>query len=268
MTLAENVFMKSICFIIGVLMTSTAFAEWTPPEKPDPQVILNEAQSDASSRRYEDALAKHRWFHEHALTYMPSMYGVRLSFALESWVELGDAYPPALRELERIREETGQEVLECKVRKVGALFYDFQSINRALEEESRTTELFHQLDQKHPDKAEAVYDAAMPALLKSKEYKLCGKYLNPKKMIKRDAETFHMHQKLAKDPRFSNSELDDFGQKRFTNSASILVALLVVNDRRPEAVEVMELAKKEWADPEFQSALDKALTGEVPKPWP
>lgn len=45
----------AILFFIPV----TAFAEeWTPPENPDPQTILSEAQTDARAKRYEVALAK------------------------------------------------------------------------------------------------------------------------------------------------------------------------------------------------------------------
>ena len=61
---------------------------WEPPENPDPQQILHEAQGDFKEQRYKDALAKHIWFHDHALEYQPSMYGVRLSFALSYWKQL------------------------------------------------------------------------------------------------------------------------------------------------------------------------------------
>ena len=54
----------------------------------------------------------------------------------------------------------------------------------------------------------------------------------------------------------------------FTNHTSVLVALLVVNDRKLEAEEVAELARKEWDDAGFHAALNSALSGEMPKPWP
>ena len=260
--------MRLLSFIMVCVMAVPASAEWTPPEKPDPQAILQEAQADADAKRYADALAKHVWFHEHALEHQPSMSGVRLSFALGSWVRLGDRYPAALEKLEAVRDAAADAVLESKLRKTNELFYDFAAINRELEEEARTTELFVELDKDYPEKAEKVFSTALPALLKAKDYKLCGKYLSPKTSIEQYTRMFHDHEKMAKDPRFANSDLRDFGHKKFTNDVTILVALLVVNERQPEAGEVADRAKKEWADVEFQAAVDKALTGEMPKPWP
>ncbi len=72
-----------------------ADAGWAPPENPDPQDILAQAKQDTASGRYEDALAKHLWFHENALEYRSSLYGVRLSFALGDWTKLSHVYPLA-----------------------------------------------------------------------------------------------------------------------------------------------------------------------------
>ena len=55
--------MKPLLIILFILPASLFAEEWTPPENPDPQTILNEAQSDALAKRYEIALAKHIWLH-------------------------------------------------------------------------------------------------------------------------------------------------------------------------------------------------------------
>ncbi len=249
-------------------VANQSVSEWIPPEDPDPDAILTEAVNDTDARRYEDALAKHLWFYREALRYRPSLYGVRLSFALGYWVELGGVYPPAMRELEKIRDETGQRILNGKTNSLRDLFRDFQGINRALQTETETADLFIRLDRDCPDQAEQVFDVALAALLKSKEYKLCGKYLKPMDMIRRDGDTFRRHENMAKEPRYANKDFEKVGRQIFTNDASILVALLVVNDRKPEAEEVAECARKEWDDTGFRAALNKALTGEIPKPWP
>jgi len=59
--------MKITFALLAFLMNLPLLAAWTPPENPNPQQILSEAQSDAKAGRYEDALAKHVWFHENAL---------------------------------------------------------------------------------------------------------------------------------------------------------------------------------------------------------
>ena len=109
-------------------MTLPAIAEWTPPEKPDPQVILQEARTDAMAKRYEDALAKHLWFHQNALKHEPALYGVRLSFALSYWEKLGNKYPPALASLKAVRDEARQAVTTVKPKEAKELFHDFIAI--------------------------------------------------------------------------------------------------------------------------------------------
>jgi hypothetical protein len=44
------------------------------------------------------------WYFNHALEYQPGQVGVRLSFALSDWVELGRSYPKALQALIEIRD--------------------------------------------------------------------------------------------------------------------------------------------------------------------
>ena len=86
-------------------MPSTRFSNWGPGMNPDPSAILHEARADRRAGRFADALTKHVWFHENALKYVPSLSGVRLSFALTYWMELGAVYPAALRKLKRIRDD-------------------------------------------------------------------------------------------------------------------------------------------------------------------
>ena len=176
----------------GKQMANRSASEWTPPSDPDPDKVLSEACEDTSAGRYEDALAKHLWFHNEALRYQPSLSGVRLSFALGYWLELAEVYPPAMKELERIRHETRQEILNSNSQKIRDLFLDFQGMNRTLQAESETTALFIQLDRDYPDRAEQVFVLALPALLKSHEHKLCGKYLKPMEWLRREIDIFSL----------------------------------------------------------------------------
>jgi len=61
------------------------------------QKYLSDTQQMVREGRYQEALERFVWFHDHALEHEPSaMYGVRLSFALSYWKSLGDVYPPAM----------------------------------------------------------------------------------------------------------------------------------------------------------------------------
>ncbi len=72
----------------------------------DVERALNDAEQFARDGKYAQALERHIWYHKNALKYDQAQTGVRLSFALADWVQLGAQYPPALHELRVIRNET------------------------------------------------------------------------------------------------------------------------------------------------------------------
>lgn len=253
-----------LCTLL-VLSGNLMHAAWTPPPNPDPQAILREAQADAAAKRYEDALAKHVWFHENALKLQSSLAGVRLSFALGYWMQLGDAYPPALKKLREIRDQAASRVREGK--ETFPSFHDYAAINKVLKEDEKSHELFVWLDGHQPDVAKAVFDLAEPALIKAKEYRLCGKYLVSASEWKSILDLYHLNMRFAEDPKFGK-RMREYGERAFSQRTSTLVALLMLNDRKAEAEDIAAKALKEWDDPGFKQQLEKAKQGEVPPPWP
>lgn len=252
--------------LVCLLWMNTMHADdWTPPENPDPQVILQEARADTRGQRYETALAKHVWFHENALAIQPAFYGVRLSFALMYWKELAQEYPPALAKLKQIRDTaqkkalTGQNVFES--------FHDMEAINKSLGEQSQTKEIFEVLHKENPESAKEVFELAQPALIRGKAYSLVNEYLSPEDDFTRMRDSFRHHRKLADDAQFGAKHLD-YANKQFTNDVTTLVAILAVNDRKNEAADIVALARAEWDADSFNTALDQALQGVIPDPWP
>ncbi|MEI2722678.1 MAG: hypothetical protein V9H26_03780 [Verrucomicrobiota bacterium] len=240
---------------------------WTAPDNPNPQTVLDEAEQDATAKRYENALAKHVWFHENALKIQPSLYGVRLSFALSAWVELGKSYPPALEKLRSTRDETSKTFREGKASR--DLFHDFESINDRLGETAKTKELFLWLDTHNPNAAKLVFDIAEPALVKAKEYRLCGKYLDPNGSFRRMRDSYRYDkQRISKNPKIGKDMLREYAENSFSHKTTTLVALLTVNGRKDEAALIAAEAASEWDDPMFKTRLEKAKNGEVPVPWP
>lgn len=240
-------------------------AQWTPPANPKAQTILREARDDAKQKRFQDALAKHIWIFEHSLEREPAMAGVRLSFALADWAALGKSYPPALSRLREFRDGAKRNVLEGK--EVRTSFMDLAAIDRTLGEQAATRETFEALDEKDEDAAGTIYSLAQPALVRAKAYTLCGKYLEPEKSFELMKSGRLAGQAAAKNPAIGAGHLD-FVNRKFTNDVTTLVALLVVNKREEEAKEVARLARKEWDDAAFSKAIDEALAGTVPTPWP
>jgi hypothetical protein len=253
----------SLFSIIVILMQA-----WTPPEKPDPSRILEEAKTDAIAGRYEDALAKQVWFHENALKYQPSLTGVRLSFALSQWLELGARYTPAMEKLKAVRDETARRIRDVDgTDEIFGDFADFSAINKTLNEVPKTHELFVWLDAHKPALSPRCFNVAQPALIKAKDYRLCGKYIDANRDFEMLRHAYRTNLQLAQKPKFGK-ELRDFGEKMFSNGASTLVALLVVNGRKEEAHLIAEAAAKELDDPSFRDQLKAAENGTVPEPWP
>ena len=140
----------------------------------NPQQRLLSGQQAAQEGRYAEALSAYVWFHNNALKHEPALYGVRLSFALGYWLDLGRSYPKAVEKLREIRDKKVLAIL--KVRGDRDLFHDVASINRELDESQETCDLFQQLHRQHPDFAQQCVSLAMDALVDCKAYTLAHQY--------------------------------------------------------------------------------------------
>jgi hypothetical protein len=243
-------------------IAALAGVTWSAPAKPDPELILNEAEEDTAAGRYETALTKHIWFYNNALKYKAGLAGVRLSFALNSWKALGQLYPPALATLRTLRDAAAEAAISGDHQR--ASFHDFASINRTLDDDAKTSQLFIDLDRKHADLAKQVFDIAEPALIKAREYALCGKYLDPDRSFKRSLDFFKMQLRSAGQLRESGDEIRKVAERGFATETANLVALLVINGRQKEADRIAVKARKEWADEGFWRQIERAQKGELP----
>jgi hypothetical protein len=121
------------------------------------------ARQAATSGDYAFALSEYIWYHDHVLAEAPSQYGVRLSYALADWIELGSDYPPALRALEDIVDKKTGALLagDGNVE----LFHDVVAINDYLGRGRATYDLFVKLRQERPDLAAKGAHVAFAAIL-------------------------------------------------------------------------------------------------------
>ncbi|MET0014794.1 MAG: hypothetical protein ABW088_14180 [Sedimenticola sp.] len=258
--------MKYILILcLFMLSTSSVADDWIDKGSNDPRYVLNSAREDARRGDYENALKKHIWFHNNALGIDRSFYGVRLSFAMSDWESLAMVYPPALNALKDMRDRAERKV------KAGDNYYnyfnDFLEINQRLNEEYRTIDLFKWLDEKHYDRAKRIYRIAQEALIRTNEFALCGKYIDPENSYLRYVKQFHSGLDYAeKSPVPERAR--NFSYMSFANDVSILVGLLSVSGRMDEAEEIAEMALLEWNNEEFGSLLSKSLEGHIPQPWP
>jgi hypothetical protein len=243
-------------FALFALALSGAQAAWTPPAKPDPAQILKEARGDRAAGRYDDALAKHLWYHQNALKIQPAQYGIRLSFALSEWADLARTYPQAMEALQATRRDAAARVRASGGRED---FADYAAISHYLGEEAATAELFAWLDQNNPKLAAEVYPVAEEALIERKQYRLCGKYLDSTRATQ-DILDVHRSVLERADP-----ELRRFAEAAFSRKAATLVALLAINGRNAEADKVMAAMLKEWPSDRLRKDLAKARKGVMPR---
>lgn len=114
-----------------------------------------DARRLAQEGDYAAALERHEWFHACALAHKPSLYGVRLSFALSAWVELGQKYPPALKSLKRIRDRDSDRLRAGLIS--DSVFHDVVAINRVLKEDAQTMMLFRKIEGANPEAAQRLF---------------------------------------------------------------------------------------------------------------
>jgi hypothetical protein len=267
-----------VAAIMGWVSVSAAHAQpadaqpaedaWSPPANVDPQSILREATDDARAGKFDRALAKHVWFHEHALEIQPSLVGVRLSFALSYWMDLGAKHPPALAKLKEIRDATRKRVVEAADEP--PRFEDFQDlngINRALGEPADTAGAFRIVAEKYPALAERTFRVAQPALIAAKEYKLYAEHIKPDQTVAEMVRSYRtMREVITRVP--NGADMVGRIEQRYINEAATLVAVLINGDRLEDAADAVAVLRREEGDAEFQAslanAMDAALRGEMP----
>ena len=203
---------------------------------------LDEARRLASAGRYQEALEKHIWYHRHALEYGPSHAGVRLSFALNDWVELGRKYPPALEALSKIRDEGESELASGKLDE--DLFYDVVSINKFLNATERSVQLFEKIAGEHPQFAAKAYPIVEEDLLRHGKHVSFSEHIgNHRARFRELKQDRDRKLRLARD--MGLERMSSHADKMFRQHTSELVKLLRDAGREDDAAWVEEQAERE-----------------------
>ena len=192
---------------------------------------LKSARLLAAEGRFDEALEKHVWFHHHGLDADRSYYyGVRLSFALSEWVELGRKYPKALAALKDIRDEKTSRLIAGETDK--AVFHDVQSINDHLGETNATV-----------------------VLIAAKEYDLARKYLGDPKSRMAEARTkFDAGLRYAVTSQYPEAALRAH-ESIFTGKAVQIITVLKKTGDPDAARELQTLALAVLDNPEIRNAV-------------
>jgi len=188
---------------------------------------------------------------------------VRLSFALSDWADLASKYPPALTVLLEEREIAEAKVSDG-VDGYSDAFRDFAAINRQFNEYEPVVQLFKYLDKEMPENAIETARSAKRFLIKSKDYELYAKYLDPEKEISRIQDSYLIELKLKEGTRYE-SEFKESAHDRYIGRVTTLVAVLSVTGDDALAKKMYEKALEKMDTVELRENLDRALAGEVPQ---
>ncbi len=142
----------------------------------DARQVLRNAREAALRGAHAEALEKYLWFHHHALEHSPALAGVRLSYAISEWVELGNVYPPALEALESMQSNNLRLLHEGSCERLR--FHEFASINRYLGRFELTTSLFAELAEHQPEFAQTCFPVALSALVRTRSFALARRFVS------------------------------------------------------------------------------------------
>lgn len=142
-SVALKIALNGLCMIFP---EPTHATQWAPPANANPMEILTEARKDRDAGDYATALLKYLWLHQEGAKKDPAFDAVRLSFAVADWADLAKDYSPALVKLKEVREVTCGQI-KASADKIVALFREYVAINRVLNEQELTVELFRELEE-------------------------------------------------------------------------------------------------------------------------
>lgn len=215
---------------------------------------LDEIRNLTKAGHYEQALQKHIWFHEESKR-SPGMGGVRLSYAIEAWVELSENYPPAKVALVELRDGYRERLSSGS----GTFtdFHDLSSINHYIKEEDDTYDLFIFLHKEHSEQAANYYHVVEDLLIERKQYELWGKYV-PDPLLKYE-DIRHMREinisATKTMPSLNTPSFHKHTDEIFIHDVSQLLEALVALERTDEAKEIQKRALSYFDNEKIKHAI-------------
>ena len=191
---------------------------------------LDKARAHVQLSDYANALIYYSHFFEQTFK-NPAEYGVRLSYCLQEWRQLGDIYPEAL---EGLKAQKDTSLLFWKEENEPERFQDYHSICKVLGLNKEAIEVFLQIHHKNKQLASEIVKFIWDDLVENKNWKVCLEYLNnPLEKYQSHLSTFdNIFKKYVHDASTSNEkEIFGHGLKWFIKDITNLLLILKHNDR-------------------------------------
>jgi serine/threonine protein kinase/tetratricopeptide (TPR) repeat protein len=264
---------------------------WTPTlwpgEKPEPAKILEEAKKLTATGKFEEALQRYLWYHNHAQESGDSYQTmIRLLSALSDWEELGRRYPKARQKLIEVRDNKTREITEG--RGYAELFQDVQAINHELQDDDATYALFKAVRDSDPKLTDQCFYYLQDLLVAKGEYQWCLRHLgDPQARFDSIRQSFQSDQArysataslpepatplptngvavrpprpvaMPAPPPGMAEMIRKSAEVRFVSQTCQLIEILIGAGRKAEAEEIHQQALAVLADPRLKSALNDA----------
>jgi len=215
--------MKALVILFFMVFSLSAFAQ-------DMQKYLSETQEMVTQKKYPEALERYIWFQNHSLEYDLAMTGVRLSFALSDWKELADEYPPALTAMKEMRDTKTKAIIDSN--QSTKLFSDVVALNRTLEENNKSIELFETIAKTNPDKAKSCWYWIKDALFDAKRYDLIKNFVgNPVNEFDNIKSQYDLINSMEKNNKNIGSDLKSYHDNSLVEKSLQLIQFSIsIND--------------------------------------
>jgi serine/threonine protein kinase len=256
---------------------------WSPApasgEKPDLQKILTSAGSLMNEGSYEDSLQHYLWYFDHSRN-DDTQRGVRLSFALSGWIELGRRYPKARQALVEIRDTDVRQF--SGTGGYSDLFQEITSLNQYLGDEDATVALFKTIEKRDPQLAHECFWYAENTLFQKGDYETCRRNLgDPEAAFERIRQSWQVSRQFEKQNEARREEQKErfqamaktnamfahipefpapppFADDNFVQQTRQLIEILVVAGGKTDAENIQTEALAILNDPRLKTAVASA----------
>jgi len=201
---------------------------------------LEETKEFADRGDYGTALERHIWFHNHAFERSSAIYGVRISYALSLWLELGRSYRPALDALKGIRDKKTEMI------KNGEgdfhVFHDIEKINDHLGDSVETLATFECIHRNNPILAKDIWEIASNLVFEAKRFDLARDYLTEPHRNFALLENIYGVQLRHANKHSDDPSLMEFAKESFIESCLRLIKSLIALEEFDIAAKIKEKA--------------------------
>jgi hypothetical protein len=214
--------------------------------KESPRKTLARARKAFGEGDFEEALEAYEHFFDHALENSSAWYGVRLSYCLSEWAELGKAYPPAHDRLEQKAEEALGLFDQTKGPE---RFHDFHAICRSLGRLQEPLARFLRVHEADRELAQSIVGSVWKDLIEDRQWVVCSSYLrDPVANYKRELAGFKESMILVKLNRlFRDHDLESTFRTAFVRDVANILLVLKHNGRTKEFDLLLQRLERDMA---------------------